>query len=327
MPGRNYSTPSYRYGFNGKEKDDEVKGDGVQYDYGFRIYDARIAKFLSVDPLTKKFPWLTPFQFAANTPIMAVDVDGREAEIVIIGKGANGSQTKTVLKMSDYRLSEWKAIQSGFFGGYSHSEKTEGFSWTSGYKEYTLGMGTTSSNSNGYTGPGVGTLTIDATGGIAKLSYDAKSAKNLTPKSPPIKESLAIGAKAFNDLFISPPEGDKRAQDFNKAVKNVLAVGSLAFGGEALLARESLVKTGLNMAADVDQLTGYSDGLENKELKGLVKTVEFGVGLWALNGDASSAFKAPTVDNVIQTTAGVCASTGDAAEAVSAVTDLKSKKQ
>ncbi|HPQ22500.1 MAG TPA: hypothetical protein PK147_11640, partial [Saprospiraceae bacterium] len=40
MPSRTGSIGSYRYGFNGKEKDDEVKGDGVQYDYGFRIYDS-----------------------------------------------------------------------------------------------------------------------------------------------------------------------------------------------------------------------------------------------------------------------------------------------
>jgi RHS repeat-associated protein len=41
---------SYRYGFNGKEKYDEVKvSAGTQYDYGFRIYDPRIGKFLSRD--------------------------------------------------------------------------------------------------------------------------------------------------------------------------------------------------------------------------------------------------------------------------------------
>ena len=53
MPERSYSTTTkgYRFGFNGMEKDDEVKGSGNQYDYGFRIYDPRLGRFLSVDPL------------------------------------------------------------------------------------------------------------------------------------------------------------------------------------------------------------------------------------------------------------------------------------
>jgi RHS repeat-associated protein len=78
MVGRTYSADGYRYGFNGKENDNEVKGEGNQIDYGFRVYDPRIAKFLSVDPLTRKYPELTPYQFASNTPIQAVDLDGQE---------------------------------------------------------------------------------------------------------------------------------------------------------------------------------------------------------------------------------------------------------
>ena len=80
MPGRNFTTSNgYRYGFNGKENDDEVKGiKGSQQDYGMRIYDPRLGKFLSVDPLTKKYPWYTPYQFAGNKPIEAVDLDGNE---------------------------------------------------------------------------------------------------------------------------------------------------------------------------------------------------------------------------------------------------------
>tara|TARA_R110001592_G_scaffold178589_2_gene419720 strand:- start:568 stop:1635 length:1068 start_codon:yes stop_codon:yes gene_type:complete len=78
MPGRNASSGDYRYGFNGKEKDDEVKGNGNSYDYGFRIYDSRLGKFLSVDPLSQNFPWWTPYQFAGNTPIQAIDLDGLE---------------------------------------------------------------------------------------------------------------------------------------------------------------------------------------------------------------------------------------------------------
>lgn len=48
------------------------------YDYGFRIYDPRIAKFLSVDPLSSSYPWYTPYQFAGNKPVWAIDIDGLE---------------------------------------------------------------------------------------------------------------------------------------------------------------------------------------------------------------------------------------------------------
>ena len=43
-----------------------------------RIYDGRIGKFLSVDPITNKYPELTPYQFASNRPIEGIDLDGLE---------------------------------------------------------------------------------------------------------------------------------------------------------------------------------------------------------------------------------------------------------
>ena len=79
MPGRKYSAGSqYRYGFNGKENDNEVKGEGNQQDYGFRIYDPRIGRFLSIDPITSKYPELTAYQFASNRPVQGIDLDGLE---------------------------------------------------------------------------------------------------------------------------------------------------------------------------------------------------------------------------------------------------------
>jgi RHS repeat-associated protein len=78
MPGRKLSG-GYRYGFNGKENDNEVKGEGNQQDYGMRIYDGRIGKFLSTDPLAKKYPELSAYQFASNSPIENSDLDGAEA--------------------------------------------------------------------------------------------------------------------------------------------------------------------------------------------------------------------------------------------------------
>jgi RHS repeat-associated protein len=79
MPGRKYAASNaYRYGFNGKENDNEVKGEGNEQDYGMRVYDPRIGKFLSVDPLTANYPWYTPYQFAGNKPINSIDLDGLE---------------------------------------------------------------------------------------------------------------------------------------------------------------------------------------------------------------------------------------------------------
>lgn len=77
-----------RYGFNGMEKDDEISGNGNMYDYGFRIYNPRLGRFLSVDPLFMSFPFYTPYQFAANMPIAAIDLDGLEAKLSIWGIGA-----------------------------------------------------------------------------------------------------------------------------------------------------------------------------------------------------------------------------------------------
>ncbi len=50
----------------------------MQQDYGMRIYDPRLGRFLSVDPLRNQFPFYTPYQYAGNKPIRFVDLDGEE---------------------------------------------------------------------------------------------------------------------------------------------------------------------------------------------------------------------------------------------------------
>ncbi len=95
-----------RYGFNGKEKDSSGEWGNTSYDYGFRIYNPAIAKFLSVDPLTKSYPMLTPYQFASNTPIMAIDLDGLEAFVTIQQQSKEGSYTQvfTTVYESDVEI-------------------------------------------------------------------------------------------------------------------------------------------------------------------------------------------------------------------------------
>jgi RHS repeat-associated protein len=78
-----------KQGFNNKEKSHKTNSK-TNYDYGFRIYNAGIGRFLSVDPLTSSYPELTPYQFASNTPIQAIDLNGLESWKVIGGGTVNG---------------------------------------------------------------------------------------------------------------------------------------------------------------------------------------------------------------------------------------------
>jgi RHS repeat-associated protein len=89
LSGRTFSSPSFKYGFNGKEKDAEMYGsDGSSYDFGARMYDARVGRWLSCDPLEDNYPSLTTYNFSANSPIFLYDPDGRIIKIHYVD--ANG---------------------------------------------------------------------------------------------------------------------------------------------------------------------------------------------------------------------------------------------
>ncbi len=68
----------YRYGFNGKENDSEVKGEGNSVAYENRIYDTRLGRWLSLDPLQAKYPGESHYNFVSNSPIFFKDIDGRD---------------------------------------------------------------------------------------------------------------------------------------------------------------------------------------------------------------------------------------------------------
>jgi RHS repeat-associated protein len=75
---RTWSSSSYKHGFNGMEKDDEVKGEGNSLDFGARIYDGRLGRWLSVDPFARKFPNMSTYAGFGNNPILLIDTDGKE---------------------------------------------------------------------------------------------------------------------------------------------------------------------------------------------------------------------------------------------------------
>jgi RHS repeat-associated protein len=79
MPGRKYNAGEYRFGFNGQEKDDEIAGvTGSHLAFEYRIYDSRLGRFLSVDPLFKEYSWNSTYAFAENDVIRNLDLEGAE---------------------------------------------------------------------------------------------------------------------------------------------------------------------------------------------------------------------------------------------------------
>jgi RHS repeat-associated protein len=83
MPGRSGNSDAYNYGFNGMRKDNEIKGEGNSYDFGARIYDPRIGRWLSRDPLEGKYPGMSPYNFVSNNPIILNDPTGKSGEVTI----------------------------------------------------------------------------------------------------------------------------------------------------------------------------------------------------------------------------------------------------
>jgi RHS repeat-associated protein len=73
----------HRYGYNGKENDDEVKGQGNSVDFGARIYDPTIGSFIGVDLLCAENVHQSPFATFNRNPLLFVDPNGKSAEVAI----------------------------------------------------------------------------------------------------------------------------------------------------------------------------------------------------------------------------------------------------
>jgi len=69
-----------RYNFTGKERDVETAtttSQGLDY-FGARYYDSWRGQWLQVDPLTNKYPGMSPFNYCGNNPVIFIDPNGME---------------------------------------------------------------------------------------------------------------------------------------------------------------------------------------------------------------------------------------------------------
>ncbi len=80
MQERFKSSTDCRFGFQGQELDNEIKGKGNSVNYKYRMHSPRICRFFAVDPLTPEYPHNSPYAFSENVVINAIELEGLEAD-------------------------------------------------------------------------------------------------------------------------------------------------------------------------------------------------------------------------------------------------------
>ncbi len=134
MPGRHAQQASgdYRYGFQGQESDDEIKGEGNSVNYKYRMHDPRIGRFFAIDPLAPKYPHNSPYAFSENSTIAFIELEGLEKYFAADGSylGCIGDNpTIRIVNLNyikdkggiDKTIENIKQIQKGLNSGYKPS--------------------------------------------------------------------------------------------------------------------------------------------------------------------------------------------------------------
>ncbi|MBN2788266.1 MAG: hypothetical protein JXQ69_08095, partial [Paludibacteraceae bacterium] len=125
MKGRNAGGDNYRFGFGGQEKDEEIKGFGNHLSFGDYGYDPRTGRRCNVDPLSGKYPNISPYATFENNPIYFNDKTGQDAEVTIsmgkditisakiyiYGAGASAAQAQ---KMQNAIMNDWNNSGNGW---------------------------------------------------------------------------------------------------------------------------------------------------------------------------------------------------------------------
>jgi RHS repeat-associated protein len=68
LDGRTVSG-GYRFGFSSKEKINEISGPGKSYDFGDRIFDPRLCRWMKIDSEVNKLPYFSSYGFVNSNPL------------------------------------------------------------------------------------------------------------------------------------------------------------------------------------------------------------------------------------------------------------------
>ena len=125
LSGRNFTlagAEKSRNGYQGSEKDDEMKGEGNNYDFGARLLDPRLGRWLTIDPQSKKQPDQSPYKAIYNNPLYWADPDSEtEFETIIVVDKQSGKTFKISVGKSDKIITDGFSYRENLFGTKSYN--------------------------------------------------------------------------------------------------------------------------------------------------------------------------------------------------------------
>ena len=106
-PTANYSllTANWTFTFSAKERDPET---GLSY-FGSRYYSSDLSVWLSVDPMSGKYPSLSPYTYCVNNPVKLVDPNGEEI-VISMSMDENGNKVVNIVFTATLRNKTGKDI-------------------------------------------------------------------------------------------------------------------------------------------------------------------------------------------------------------------------
>jgi len=231
LPNRHEDAGEYRYGFNGMEKDDEIKGEGNSLNFKFRMVDVRLGRFFAVDPLSDKYPYMSTYQFAGNKPVWSREIEGLESEVdaqvgVQINIGNNGNSSVKAFAGLNLTTNTSGSTQGNFgvglslySGGIGTNQGTTGnssFNLDLNFSAGTTfggGSGTPMQVNNYYQGSGISMQNSFqnsfSIGGVGTLSSNSFSQKGRNQVSGYLGTKFgSFTASTYNDIFSGPLNND-----------------------------------------------------------------------------------------------------------------------
>ena len=296
--GRNYNSPDYRYGFNGKEKDDETYGGGNEYDYGMRVYDPRLGRFLSLDPMASRFAWNSPYAFAENDVIRSIDLEGAKKLFTFINSSNEVVLTHTALSPDVIKTKNFKPLstiitsnklQDAFSAATSSAHFKSLIKEAGLYEGIVVKEGTqTMTKPDGKGGASVSVQVSNSTKAMAEnignLTWELTNAKNVkvgkfqalvdkinvNPEKSISKEGFVKGVIAlegeasFNKLVVLKEGGVSGITDKNPNINTVLDKYNKMSVGELEKNKTAYIKDYTEAIYKYDEKGSYKDKYEKQ---------------------------------------------------------------